>query len=143
MLIEYKIKFEDDGLTIRQYIEPNSVPLQGSTNNAVQGITNSKVKVNGLPATQGEVKALAAVNPLANLSAKDIATGPIDETAGPIDETAGPIDETAGQAGQGSAPIFILGPIVFGGSVPQERTKSVTEPPQESPQKALGKAAGK
>jgi hypothetical protein len=138
MLIEYKIKFEEDGLTIAQRIEPNSVRRNG--------VANNNVKVNGLPEAQHEVKALAPANPLAGLSTKDVAAGPSDETAGPSDETAGPSDETAGQGGQGSAPIFILGPIVFGGSVPRqhERRDSIKEPPPpEGRPKALGKAAGK
>lgn len=137
MLIEYKIKFEEDGLTIAQRIEPNSVRRNG--------VANNNVKVNGLPAAQHEVRALAPTNPLTELSAKDVASGPGDETTGPGDETTGPGDETTGQGGQGSAPIFILGPIVFGGSVPREheRRHSIKEPPPpEGRPKALGKAAG-
>lgn len=132
MLIEYKIKFEKNGLTIAQYIEPNSVRM-------ARGAKNGKGQVNGLPAAQHEVPALLDKNPLAMPSAES--GGPHDETMGPHDETMGPHDETMGVNGQGSAPIFILGPIVFGGAEPTEITKPVDSTTPDGPPKARGAAA--
>jgi hypothetical protein len=156
MLIEYKIKFEKDGLTIAQYIEPNSVSI---TPRASSG----KATLKRLPATQNEVSSLTATNPLAKLAAKsadgggpanDTGKGPADDTGtGPADDTGtgGPADDTGtgsrmSPGGPQSAPIFILGPIVFGNAVPEH--KEHTEPPKPQPQKparapkARGAAAG-
>ncbi|HEV3330520.1 MAG TPA: hypothetical protein VG096_06040 [Bryobacteraceae bacterium] len=121
MLIEYKIRFEKNGLTIAQHIEPDSMRA------AKQAQQNGNVSVNGLPATRTEVTSPAATNPLSTLSAKDVAAGPGDETTGPGDETTGPGDETTGGVGRGSAPIFIIGPIVFADSFHNEHERS-TEP---------------
>lgn len=119
MLIEYKIKFEKDGLTISQHIEPNSSP-----------ITYGRIKgpVTSLPASQAEVKNLVSRNPLA-----DTGGGPHDKPGG------GPGDKPGGRS-EGTAPIFILGPIVFGNSVPE--SKETAPQPAPAP-KARSAKAGK
>jgi hypothetical protein len=127
MLIEYKIKFEKDGLTIAQHIEPNSAPA-----------APPKATVSGLPAAQQELGPVAS-NPLVT------AAGPIDKPGGggPVDKPGGggPIDKPGG-GGFGTAPIFILGPIVFSNAAPE--SKETTEPPKPvHPPKAHGTAAGK
>jgi hypothetical protein len=132
MLIEYKIKFEKDGLTIAQHIEPNSLQ-------AVRGVKNGKVNVNGLPAAQHEVKALVARNPLAagGEPADPIGGGgPADPIGG-----GGPADPIGGNV-PGSAPIFILGPIVFGNSAPPEIARPIESTSSDATRKALGAAAG-
>lgn len=130
MLIEYKIKFEKDGLTIAQHIQPDAP--------AVAPARATNAQVNGLPATQKEVTARATTNPLAQGGA------PADPTGGaPADPTGGaPADPTGGGVPGSSAPIFILGPIVFGNAAPPELAKPV-EPTVDSAPKALGTTAGK
>ena len=124
MLIEYKIKFEKDGLTIAQHIEPNSSPVTNS---------RSKAPITGLPASQAEMGTLVSRNPLTTSGG-----GPGDKPGG------GPGDKPGGNAGGfGNAPIFILGPIVFGNSVPE--TKEIAKPQEPAPAsapKARGTAAG-
>jgi hypothetical protein len=128
MLIEYKIKFEKDGLTIAQHIEPNSNP-----------VTYGRIKmpVTTLPAAQDQVRTLVPPNPLVTAGA------PADRPGGaPGDIVGGAPGDTVGGAGAGSAPIFILGPIVFGNSVPESRES--TEPQQaDQHRKARGAATGR
>jgi hypothetical protein len=130
MLIEYKIKFEKDGLTIAQHIEPNSTPV------AYAGA--QKAQVNGLPEKLQDAKATA--NPLATLGAEGGA--PIGQLGGaPIGGLGGaPIGGIGGGA-PASAPIFILGPIVFGNTAPPEVAKPV-EPLLADERKALGAVSG-
>ena len=132
MLIEYKIKFEKDGLTIAQRIEPTSASRNGGG--------GYRAGINSLPAARHEMKTPALKNPLTNVP--DIATGPGDETTGPGDETTCPGDETTGSGGLGSAPIFILGPIVFG-NAHGEDNESKELPQSDGSPKARGTAAGK
>jgi hypothetical protein len=131
MLIEYKIKFEKDGLTIAQHIEPNSTRTASS---------RTKVPVTGLPATQHEVTTLAAQNPLAQGGASG------DQFGGASgDPFGGASGDQFGGGAPGSAPIFILGPIVFSNAAPEH--VEPTEPPKPQPQKphsqARSAAAGK
>jgi len=130
MLIEYKIKFEKDGLTIAQYIEPNATTPKTAANGSLQ--------VNGLPARQTEITP-TVVNPLAKL-APDAAGGPItDGGGGPITDPGGGVPGSSAS----SAPIFILGPIVFGNVAPPELAKPIEPNTADSGPKALGTAAGK
>jgi hypothetical protein len=130
MLIEYKIKFEKDGLTIAQHIQPNSAPVTQAQ--------PKKAQVTGLPATQPEVTGLANANPLAGV-APDGGGQPFGDTGGQ------PFGDTGG-GGQGSsassAPIFILGPIVFGNVAPPELARPVAPNVADTPPKALGTTAG-
>jgi hypothetical protein len=132
MLIEYKIKFEKDGLTIAQYIEPNS--------SRVANTRSTNAQATGLPATQTEVTGLANANPLANV-AQDGGGQPFGDIGGqPFGDIGG--GGGGGVQGGAAAPIFILGPIVFGNSAPPEIAKSVEPTAPDTPPKALGTTAG-
>lgn len=113
MLIEYKIKFEKDGLTIAQLIEPNSFPV---THGRIRG------SITRLPASQAEVENMASRNPLAAAGG-----GPGDRPGG-----GGPGDKPGGNVGGGNQPIFILGPIVFGNAVPESK-EAAPKPPDPVP----------
>jgi hypothetical protein len=128
MLIEYKIKFEKDGLTIAQHIEPNSSPLLRA------GVKTALV--NSLPAAQNEVGAVAPANPLAQVAADSGGGEPI-EGGGGGGIPGGPGSSTS------SAPIFILGPIVFANAAPPELAKPVEPTVADTTPKALGTTAGK
>ena len=133
MLIEYKIKFEKDGLTIAQHIEPNSAGLKPSSN---------AKQVNGLPAAQRDVDA-AATNPLAKSAGAG--SGPIFDTGGgPIFDTGGgPIFDTGGvPVAAAPSPIFILGPIIFTNGASPELGKPVEPSVTDTASKSLGAAAG-
>lgn len=132
MLIEYKIKFEKDGLTIAQHIEPNSA----------KPAANGKQQVSGLPATQQEVESAAAGNPLAKIPA-DGGTPFIDPGGTPFLDPGGtPFLDPGGTPGaSASSPIFILGPIIFSNGASPELGKPV-EPAADAAQKSIGKAAG-
>jgi len=135
MLIEYKIKFEKDGLTIAQHIEPNSVPVIHAA--------ASKAPVNGLPATQKEARTLTPANPLAKIDAGTGGPPPDVGTGGPPPDvgTGGPPPDV-GTGGSGYAPIFILGPIIFGGSAPQDLAKPIDSAQLSSPPKTFSAKAG-
>ena len=152
MLIEYKIKFEKDGLTIAQHIQPNSAGVARNL---------SKVPVTGLPATQQEVTSLATRNPLAQggasgdpfggASGDQFGGAPGDQFGGaPGDQFGGASGDPFGGSASGFAPIFILGPIVFGHAAPENK-ESIEKPTPETPKpqlrkpapKARGAAAGK
>ncbi len=127
MLIEYKIKFEKDGLTIAQHIEPNSSPLlRAGVNTAL---------VNSLPASQTEVTAPAAANPLIQVAS--------DHGGEPIEGGGGGGMPGGPGSSASSAPIFILGPIVFGNVAPPELAKPVEPTVADTTPKALGTTAGK
>jgi len=150
MRIEYKIKFEKDGLTIVQDIEQNN----GKAASTV------KQQGNGLPATQQEVASATAGNPLTRVPTDggagpildtgggpilDTGGGPILDTGGgPILDTGGgPILDTGGvPVASGSSPIFILGPIIFTNGASPELGKPVGPSGADTAPKALGKAAG-
>jgi hypothetical protein len=129
MQIEYKIKFDKDGLTVTQTITPNSVPV---------------------PVANGQVKELTAapgadvVNPLTKVS-NDVASGGPDNSSQ---------DDTNGPPPSQQAPIFVLGPIVFSGaaqanSVPQAnaavqpKAAPVDEPNDKQTKAPKAKAAGR
>src|ERR1700677_3487906 len=132
MLIEYKIKFEKDGLTIAQYIEPNS--------SRVANTRSTNAQATGLPATQTEVTGLANANPLANV-AQDAGGQPFGDIGGqPFGDIGG---GGGGVQGLSAAPIFILGPIVFANAAPPEIAKTVEPTVPETTPKALGTIAGK
>jgi hypothetical protein len=132
MLIEYKIKFEKDGLTIAQHIEPNS--------SRVANTRSTNAQATGLPATQTEVTGLANANPLANV-AQDGGGQPFGDIGGqPFGDIGG---GGGGVQGLSSAPIFILGPIVFANAAPPEIAKPVEPTVAETTPKALGTTAGK
>ena len=127
MLIEYRIKFEKDGLTISQHIEPNSAP---------ETFGRIKPLVSSLPAAQSEVRNLGARNPLDRVGG-----APGDKPGGaPGDKPGGaPGDKPGGfPGGSGPNPIFILGPIVFGNSAPQQQEPAEPQKP-ESPETTDGK----
>jgi hypothetical protein len=131
MLIEYKIKFEKDGLTIAQYIEPNAT--------APKTAANGRQQMNGLPAAQTEITPTVSANPLAKV-APDGGGAPISDTGGaPISDTGGGVPGSS----MSSAPIFILGPIVFANAAPSELAKPVEPTVADSAPKALGTTAGK
>jgi hypothetical protein len=134
MLIEYKIKFEKDGLTIAQQIEPNT-----PTSKAV---TNGKARISGLPATQQTVSGAAVSNPLVKIPA-DGGGQPFGDTGGqPFGDTGGqPFGDTGGAPG-GSAPIFILGPIVFGNAAYPEMGKPADSDSAGGDTKTRGASAG-
>ena len=134
MLIEYRIKFEKDGLTISQSIEPNSSP---------ETFGRVKQPVSSLPAAQSEVRNLASRNPLDRVGG-----APGDKPGGaPGDKPGGaPGDKPGGfPGGSGSSPIFILGPIVFGNSAPEQKEPADTQksqPPGPTDGKTLSAKAG-
>jgi len=135
MLIEYRIKFEKDGLTIAQHIEPAAA-------NTASVTANGKQQVNGLPATQKEVESAASTNPLAKTAAGG---GPIFDTGGgPIFDTGGgPIFDTGGvPVAAASAPIFILGPIIFTTGASPELGKPIEPSVTDTTPKSLSAAAG-
>src|SRR5258708_1959860 len=107
MLIEYKIKFENDGLTITQRVEPGASRTQPAKQSVFSGVTHSKH--------------------LSRSFAASVGGGPGDETGtggGPGDETGtggGPGDETGTGGGPGSGPVTILGPFIMGGLNPRDR----------------------
>ena len=86
MLVEYKIKFEKDGLTITQRLEPS-----GSTAQVKPGVP---VEGNLLPKLKAEIVAAPATQPLAGG----------DPTDGPSSGTGPDL---------GTAPIILIGPIVL------------------------------
>jgi hypothetical protein len=126
MLIEYKIKFEKDGLTVSQRIEPNST--QAAT-------ANGRVKSLDAPAGAGRI------NPLVKAS-RDPASGPHppseDTSSGPNppseDTSSGPI---------GQSPIFVLGPIVFNNPAQASAAAPAEQPNNQQAKPPKGKAAGR
>jgi hypothetical protein len=124
MLIEYKIKFEKDGLTVSQRIEPNSTAPQVTKSPVAIG----PVKALNVPAGAG------SENPLAELS-----SGPnpaMDDTSGPNPS----MDDTSGPTAVAQSPIFVLGPIVFNN--PAQSSAAQPKPPNnQGPEASKGKAA--
>jgi hypothetical protein len=100
MLIEYKIKFEKDGLTITQRVEQSGSTAQVKPGTPVEG--------NLLPKSKEEIVAAPATKPRSG--------------AGPNDETG-----DTGAGGFGSAPIILIGPIVLCHPHPTEDDKGTTK----------------
>lgn len=135
MFIEYKIKFEKDGLTVSQTILPNSAPAP---------VSNGKVKELDSPARAD------SKNPLTSVPA-DSSSGPGDHPGDnssgpgdhPGDNSSGPGDHpgdnTSGIPGQ--APIFVLGPIVFNNPA-QAAAAQPERPADQRPTTSRAKTAG-
>lgn len=129
MRIEYKVKFEQDGLVISQSIEPDS---QGGLRQA-QSLSTTKAVVKEPP----EGKAGEGKNPLAT-KANDLGGG----VSGPPTDTGTKNVNDEGGGGPipgGVAPIFILGPIVFappsqnGSTASQDGSRAVETHNYEAP----------
>lgn len=134
MLIEYKIKFEKDGLTISHRIEPNSPSAQ---------IASPRVIALGAPATA------ATSNPIAtdpasgpNPPSQDTSSGPNppsqDTSSGPNppseDTSSGSVTQSSGVVAP--APIFVLGPITFNNPTQASTVQpQQPQPPNDQPPK--------
>ena len=96
MLIEYKLKFEKNGLTLTQRIEPGTSGSQGNA--------GTFTEENSLKASFQESKAATASGPKPG-------GGPGDE---PGPGGHGPGDDPGpGGSGFGTAPVTIIGPFIL------------------------------